>query len=353
MKKCRYFLGGMLVFLCLFGSCSGGIDPGRSKPLEEEGIEEKLKDPDKDDEDEMNEDDMGDIEGTPEIPLPAVFILCKTLPEDEIVFEFSDSVLFVSLNFDQNLEYDIIEDEGSIVKIKLAKNPGPGMLVKADLHVIDEYNNSISEQVTFRTRNDRVPKLQINEIRTEYSKPNVEFIEFKIREEGNLGALRVYIAGNYINPLIYEFAPVEVKKDEYVVLYLRTLDESNGTDSSPTTRDFWIPGSSKLLHKTDAVYVLDQDDRVLDAVIISENSSSLWSSKYIAAAAEFLFSKGIWKSPEGTACSPMDAVNSSNSTVTQTICRDETVENTHTKANWYITGKSCATPGKENNQKRL
>jgi len=369
MKKCRYFLGSMLIFLWLFGSCSGGTDPGGSRPLEEEGIEEKLKDPGKDDDDdEMKEEDTGDNEGTPEIPPLATFLHYKTLSDNDIVFEFSDPVLFVSLNFVPKMGYEVIEEEGSKIIIKLTGNSDPGLSVVADLQVIDKYENHINEQITFRTRNNHVPKLQINELRTEYSSSNnvqkAEFIEFKMISDGNLGALRVFAVGNDKTPQIYEFEPVVVNAGEYVVLHLRTLEasckdeygislsESGGTDSCITARDIWVPGKEKLLHKTDVVYVLDQDDEVLDAIMIVEKPDLLWGKSFIDAA-DFLFRKGVWKSPAGTVCSPADAVNSSNTTTTRTICRDETVANTHTRADWYITKTSKATPGKENSPDRL
>ena len=206
----------------------------------------------------------------------------------------------------------------------------------------------------------------INELRTEYSKPRAEYIEFKMLSAGNLGALRVFIEGNYKNPMTYEFSPVEVKAGEYVVLHLRALDdlckdeygnnlnESGGTDSSPTARDFWIPGSAKLLHKTDAVYALDQDDRVISAVMLSEAPDASWQKDYFAQAAELLFKQGAWKSADGKICGPKDAVNSSaiKTAATRSISRDETVKNTNTQADWYIAATSCATPGEPNNPKR-
>jgi hypothetical protein len=188
-----------------------------------------------------------------------------------------------------------------------------------------------------------------------------------MNSSGNLGAMRVFITGN-TNPAretVYEFLPVEVKKDEYVVLHLRKvepdcmdeygerLDESGGRDSSPTARDIWIPGNTKLIHKeASAIYVLDQDDKVLAAVMLSDRKASWWTKDYFAEIAEFLYIQGAWTSLDGNICSPMDAIDSTGTTNTRTICRDETVENTNTAADWYITYTSCATPGTPNNPRR-
>jgi hypothetical protein len=261
----------------------------------------------------------------------------------------------------------VIKKEGSEISIKLAVNPKPGMLVKADLQVEDENENLINEKVSFRTRNTSVPDLQINELRTEHDKDTykAEFIEFKMLSDGNLGALRVYVAGNYNDPLLFEFEPVEVKKNDYVVLHLRTykdsfrdeygenLEESVGADSCPTARDFWIPGLNDYLHKTDAVYVVNQDSEVLDAVMFAENSDAWLNKNHFAEAAKLLSKNSVWKSPTGTVGGVADAVNSSKTTATRTICRDETMENNHTAADWYVTITSGAPPGKENNPKRF
>jgi hypothetical protein len=177
--------------------------------------------------------------------------------------------------------------------------------------------------------------------------------------------MRVFFAGGSQKPAMYEFAPVEISAGEFVVLHLRkmeegcvdeyndNLSESGGADSSPKARDFWVPGTSSLINKAMGfVYVLDQDDKVLDAIMHSENPASWWTKDYLAEAAEFLFLQDAWKSADGGICGPTDAIRSAGTTNTRTICRDETLENTGTAADWYITATSSATPGNENNPKR-
>jgi hypothetical protein len=295
-----------------------------------------------------------------------VFIKCKAVSDDEVEFEFSQPVKVTSLNFDPALEITSIED-GSTVKVKFDENPGPGTLITADLLAEDAKKNTINVLVPFRSRNNRMPSLVINEIRTENTKPKCEFIEFKTLTAGNLGGMRVFIHGNTnaAKQTIHEFSPVEVKANEYMVLNLRTVEEncrdeygenlaeSGGTNSSPTARDFWIPGNSVLLHKAaTAIYVLDQDDNALAAVMISDSSESQWAKDYLAEAAEFLFLQDAWKSADGGISGPADAARSTGTTNTRTICRDETLANTGTAADWYIAANSSATPGKENNTKR-
>jgi len=292
-----------------------------------------------------------------------VFRECRAVSENEIEFEFSQPVKITSLNFEPVLKIASIED-GSTVRVTLEENTGPGTLLTADLLAEDGNRNTINVLVPLRARNNRMPTLVINEVRTENSKPKAEFVELKMKTAGNLGAMRLFIVSNSKNPLVYEFSPVEVKKDEYVVLHLRTteencaneygddLNESGGTDSSTTARDFWYWENKELLRKTDVIYLLDQDNRVLDALMFSEKPDAWWGKDYFAEAAEFLYSQGAWKSADGKVCGPDGALNSTGVTATRTICRDETVEDTNTAADWYIVYTSSATPGKPNNSRR-
>jgi len=292
-----------------------------------------------------------------------LYLNCRAVSEDEIEFEFSQPVTVKSLSFEPAVEIASIQD-GSTVRVRLEKRTEPGILFTADLLAEDEKKNTINVLVSFRSRNNRIPPLVINELRTENSKPKAEFIEFKMMSDGNLGAVRVFIASNSKEPMVYEFLPVEVKNGEYVVLHLRTTEEgcvdeygsdltaSRGTNSSTTARDFWAPGNVKLLRKTDAVYLLDQDDRVLDAVMLSENQDAWWSKDYFAEAADFLFSQGAWKTTDGRVCGPQDSVISAGTTNTRTICRNEKTDNSNTAADWYITATSSATPGGANSEKR-
>ncbi|MCL2129954.1 MAG: hypothetical protein FWH35_06330, partial [Treponema sp.] len=117
--------------------------------------------------------------------------------------------------------------------------------------------------------------------------------------------------------------------------------------------------TAKIIHKTDALWLVDQDDRIMDAVLLSETSGDAWKTKdsAVLTAAEFLAGKKAWLSssgetPERWIPSPSDAVITGGTTNTRTICRDEAIRPVRRAANWYITASSSATPGKPNNIKR-
>jgi len=305
-----------------------------------------------------------------------VFLDCRTVSSTEIVFMFSRPVRVISLNFDTALETKSI-GEGREVKVTLTQPAGEGQKITADILVEDSDRNTLNVIVPFRSRNERLPALVFNELRTEYSKPKVEFIEFLALGPGNLGALRLFIAGYSLSRPAYEFAPMEVKAGEYIVLHLRTVEEgcvdetgsnlalSGGAEAQNDARDLWIPGNKKLLHKTDALWLLDQDDHIIDAVLLSENRDAEWDRKNssVASAAEFLGREKAWLPSSGNAAmdavsadnwipSPGDAVISAGTTTTRTICRDETIPPKRQAGNWYITATSSATPGKANSMKR-
>jgi hypothetical protein len=295
-----------------------------------------------------------------------VFIGCKAVSDREIAFQFSLPVTVSSLNFDPPQEIGKISD-GDIVTVMLQNTLIGGERIMADILVEDQGGNTLNVLVPFRTRNENIPSFVITEVRTEYSKPKVEFVELKMLSAGNLGALRMFIAGNSLDTPFFEFPSAEVEAGEYVVVHLRTLDPASANETGgnlaatpytkdneaqPEARDFWIPEAKKhLTKKAGAVFFSDQDDRIIDAVLYSEfTTDSWWQDEKMAKAAELLGNAGAW-SPAGIP-GPADAVQSRDTTATRSICRDETIPDSDSAADWYITAASCSTPGKPNSTKR-
>jgi hypothetical protein len=291
------------------------------------------------------------------------FIGWKAVSTEELSFYFSLPVTVTSARIDPTVEIASIT-MGKDVRLFLAEPCSGGVKMTADLLVEDAFGNTLNVLTTFSTRNDRMPSLVINEVRTEYSKPKVEFIEFYTLSAGNLGGMRLYLTGGPEDTPFYEFPPVNVAAREYIVLHLRTLDpasrDETGTDltASPYTkdneaqidaRDFWIPGAVKHINKKGAaVYLLDQDDEVLDALIFCESASGGWADQKMARAAEFLAGAGAWRGSQSD-IGPEDAASSLGTTATRTINRRSGRADSNTAEDWYITVTSGNTPGKFNN----
>jgi hypothetical protein len=298
-----------------------------------------------------------------------VFLGSRAVSETEIRFGFSKPVTLVSAAFSPDFAADGADD-GSDIVISAEETPEGGSYtggrkIKADLLVEDADKNTLNVLTEFRTRNGRLPRFLITEIRTETSKPKGEFVELKMLEDGNLGALRMFVATNTMDAPTFEFDPVEVKKGDYVVIHLRTYEDGAeneyGNDlkaatatGSSASRDFWLSDSTERLRITDAVFFLDQDDAVIDAALFSNDGT--WGGKTkvgnMAKAADLLHEKGAWKTASGGVPLPADAFSSAGTTNTRTICRDETAPDTDAAADWYITKSSGATPGKPNNPAR-
>jgi hypothetical protein len=303
-----------------------------------------------------------------------VFLACKAVSSTEIAFEFSLPVKVLSITLDPEGELDSVTD-GQTVTISFSTPLKVGEQVTADILVEDASRNTLNVLAPFRARNDRLPRMLVNEVRTEYSKTTnskgvssykVEFVELKTLDAGNLGALRLFIAGNSVEKPTFEFPPAEVSTGEYIVVHLRSCEDglvneveddltlSQGTEAAADARDFWVAGTDKLLHKTDAIYLLDQDDKVLDAVMLSEGAD-VWAKKtgFIIPAADLLGGQGAWLKTGGSGLpTHADAVASGTTANTRTICRDEDIPDSNTAADWYITAASNATPGKPNSAVR-
>jgi hypothetical protein len=104
---------------------------------------------------------------------------------------------------------------------------------------------------------------------------------------------------------------------------------------------------------------MDQDDKIIDAILLSKSDGPGWSKPALATAAELVANQGAWfplggkKTAPGTyVLTPADAVNTSTTTATRTINRDETLDGGGRTEKWYITANSSATPGASNNPKR-
>ena len=298
-----------------------------------------------------------------------VFLDCRPVSSTEMVFSFSTDVSVVSLNLDPAAELDFIKN-GSEVRVSFSKPLEEGIKITANILVEDDRRNTLNVIVPFRTRNDRMPRLVINELRTDFGSPRVEFVELVALEAGNLSAMRLFIAGHSLTKPVYEFPQAEVAAGEYIVLHLRTLNEdsldetgqnlalSPGNEAQDTARDFWLPGNTKMLRKTDAIWLMDQDDRIIDAVLLSEKQDAAWASETMAQAAAFLAGKNAWfdtdgtKPYEGWVPGPADAVITAGATATRSVCRDESVIPGQRAGDWYITVTSGSSPGRQNNPRR-
>ncbi|HPX26375.1 MAG TPA: hypothetical protein PLG87_06180 [Treponemataceae bacterium] len=212
----------------------------------------------------------------------------------------------------------------------------------------DEAGNTLNFSVAFSGFNNRMPPIMLNEVRTEYTKPKVEFVEMLILEDGNIGGLVVYNAYDGEKSW-YIFPSVEVKKDEILVLHYRTLeegcrdeygslDESLGTESNTGARDFWVPEARARIGLNDVILVKSScSGKILDALLISESGKEVWKTEEMERAAKSAYESGAWSD----GWEPKDAVCSDNVTTSRTLSRQK-------DGSWITTASGGASPGKAN-----
>jgi hypothetical protein len=293
-----------------------------------------------------------------------VFLGARAVSATRVEFSFNKEVAVQALRLDSGVAAETLE-HGAVAAAILSQALPEGQRLIADLLVEDAQGNTLTVLTPFTARNDRMPRLRITEVRTEYSKPKVELVEFRTETAGQVGALRLVSSERGLEDPLFTFPPAELAAGEYVVLHLRTLDPASldetgtdlslsvGTEAGPA-RDFWRPGAEKLVRKTDALALLDQDGRALDAVLLSETADAAWTKDTLSRAAT-VFEEGLfWKKKTGETgpLLPADAADSRGTTATRTICRDEAVADSDTRADWYVTVTGGATPGAPNSTDR-
>lgn len=298
------------------------------------------------------------------VSIPPSFQGIRVIDEKTVELNFSKPVIIQSVISDPVLGNAQLEtDEGGQSRLIVFENPlDEGAPYTLSILVLDASANRLELITTVRGKNNRIPPLVINEIRTEYSKPRSEFIELLCLGDGNMGGVSIYNTSRGKDEELFIFPPFEVVAGDYLVLHLRTLDEgwvqetgspdeSVSTESLAGVRDFWVEGTSKLARKNDYIVLTGQDRQILDAVILCDYSGPAWKSEVLAEGALWLKEEGAWES-EGAHILPADAVFSGNATATRTINRDEGREDSDSKGDWYTTATSGASPGLPNNSTR-
>lgn len=248
-----------------------------------------------------------------------------------------------------------VSDDGTEVSFAVAGTPGIGVRAFLSGSVSDGKGSTLSFSVPYTGYNARPASLEINEVRLEYSKPKVEYIEFYVRGAGNLGGVQICNPRNEKCPT-YEFPAVEVVIGDYIVYHLRSMEEglvnetgpidvSAGTDSSPFARDFWDTQKSAPLKGDNVILVRERESGpIMDALFLSTGERTDWPSDAVTLAAGDAVAAGQWKS--GVLIG--DAFLCADATPTRTICRDQKSTDTDSVSDWAICAKSKHSPGKAN-----
>jgi hypothetical protein len=246
-------------------------------------------------------------------------------------------------------------ESASEISFILEEPPSVGKPSVLSATVEDDRGNSLSFAWPFTGYNARPARLRINEIRTAYSKPKVEYVEFLVLESGNLSGVEITNARNEDDPT-YVFPAAEAAAGEYVVYHLRSVedglvdetgatDESAGIDARPGARDFWDTLTSSPLKKTNVILVRERaGGPIMDALLCAESSVPTWPTDALSRAAREACASGAW----GPGPDPADAAVSDNTTATRTLGRNPSSEDSGTAGDWSVCKTGKASPGAVN-----
>jgi len=245
------------------------------------------------------------------------------------------------------------DDNG--IRFLLGGTVGIGVQAALAATVTDARGNSLSFSLPFTGYNDRVASLLINEVRTDYSKPKVEYIEFLVLKGGNLGGIEISNAMNTVRP-VWEFPAVEVAAGDFVLYHLRSVEEglvnetgsmdaSAGIDARAGARDFWDTLTSAPLKKTNVVLVRERKGgRIMDALLSAETDKTAWPNGTVLAAAEEAVAAGAWL----PGALVTDAAVSTGTSPTRTLGRNGLSADSQTNSDWTICATGKCTPGATN-----
>ena len=280
------------------------------------------------------------------------------LSENSASVRFSRSIILDEIQVENltsktNVDIEATDNGNGVWQIIFTENMDCANFYTLEGNVKDAHGNSLYFKNKFQGYNSRVPQLQLNEIRTELSKPKCEFIELLILSDGNLAGMQIITASDGEEKSII-LPPAEVKKGEFVVIHMRKLEEdcvneldentliSGGTESG-THRDLWIDNTSARIAKSDIIIVKDRfDGNIVDALIFRESSCQNWKNEYMNKCAQEVFQSGIWQGKDEES-----AVCSDGLTVTRTLCRKD---DSHSPNSWIVVATGKHSPGKENSK---
>lgn len=221
--------------------------------------------------------------------------------------------------------------------------------------VRDAKGNTLSFAVPFTAYNGRVPRLKISEVRTDYSKPKVEYIELRALSAGNIGGVEIFNAANGANP-VRELPAAEVASGEYIVWHFRSLEEglvdetgaldaSGGVDARATARDFWDTQTKAPFKGTNVIWIRERKGgAILDALLCAEGDKEDWPNDAVRSAASEAVKAGAWR-PGATVT---DAASAADTSPTRTLARDPALTDTDTAADWKVCATGKCSPGTVN-----
>ncbi len=212
------------------------------------------------------------------------------------------------LDLEDRTTEGIVQDAGFQVRVVFTESQrlemGATYIFSGVAH--DQEGNSLLFQLPFYGFNRNVAGVVLSEVRSEYDKPKVEFIELYVHRSGNLAGIELYSVNKNFE---YVFPAVEVSAGEYIVLHMRTLEEESGhvdeldnnlsastaSDSCTGVRDLWVSSTSEIIGTSDVLVLRERaKGKLMDALLYISPKVSDTSKKKILPAGEDVIAEGGW-----------------------------------------------------------
>lgn len=263
----------------------------------------------------------------------------------------SESGSIIRLEFDEPVkvygklfEPSSARADGRYVYVSLSRSLPPGEKSLVSGRVKDYSGNSVGFSISVWGLNPRLPEMIINEFTTKGTAKSPPRTELRILESGNLCGIALYagIPDDYDGYVM--LGDIEVNKDDLVVIW---WTENLPEGVVKREQGVWniCSGSAGKPSTNNGVFVLCESPSpgavVLDAVVYSNFSQSHegFGTKTALERARWVTETGAW---EG------EAVDTSASTATRSVCRYAEAGDSDSDSDWFVTVTSGSTFGAAN-----
>jgi len=300
---------------------------------------------------------------------PASVTAWGSVESRELCVDFNEDITAAAADFAVVPDLGSLEiwTEGGRLRVKTERAADPGQTIALEGIVQDVAGNTTRFVLPFWGFNPRLPRVLINEARTQGSSTHPDIVELRALEAGNLAGLTFFV-GSYAYPVIrYIFPSCEVTSGEFIVLHLRPqgiaeeVDEvedpaaSGGADAIAEARDFWYRDADGALPGENGSVTLYRSPSglILDALLYSARTSDS-DTKYLGFGTQALLNQALdivaaggWE-VEGPSVRPEDTARSSGTTSTRTLCRSSNSVDTDSTADWHVVPTKGSTIGAAN-----
>lgn len=276
--------------------------------------------------------------------VPPVFLGATAVASDTIICYFNEPVSCDLLHTVVGKGLKLVEALPYAHELKLVVDGtmAPGVAVVISARVRDSMGNSLGFSTTCWGKNERVPRLLINEFTTKGSGNNPDRVELWTATAGNLAGITFYEGMPESYDSKFTFPALEVVSGEFLVLYLGQ-SPPEGKPNSFYASEVGLGSNNGVL----SVYATPGSD-CLDAVLYSNRTSTsdtdfrgFGTQKVLDRVLLLQKSRG-WGASPGIALMPEMAIDSTYSTATRSMGRLPDGADTDTKLDWQVaaTGKA-------------